>query len=227
MEIVPLLIFFPPPEESLSRTRGRRGRPGCPSPAPRPRPRGPRVKGDFKRGSPEPGVAICRSLSHVAGGVRNGVSRGSFSAGFSRPSSEKASEGVSREHRLCGAPARGPLPRSGLGPRPRPVGKAESLRGHVIHLSVCSREARAGEAASPPGSSPGSGPERAVLGVQGGWLSLLCRTPTSSVRPKHVTLAALGRGGGSEGVWPHPRARLLRNYCTPTVLPAVLWELRT
>lgn len=46
-------------------------------------------------------------------------------------------------------------------------------------------------------------------------------------RPKHVTLAALERGGGSEGVWPHPRARLLRNYCTPTVLPAVLWELRT
>lgn len=201
MEIVPLLIFFPPPEESLSRTRGRRGRPGCPSPAPRPRPRGPRVKGDFKRGSPEPGVAICRSLSHVAGGVRNGVSRGSFSAGFSRPSSEKASEGVSREHRLCGAPARGPLPRSGLGPRPRPVGKAESLRGHVIHLSVCSREAEGRGGGVTPGVI--SGVRTRARGSRGaGWVAF------SAVPHPHLVSQAQARDTGRTGEGRRVRGRL-------------------
>lgn len=55
----------------------------------------------------------CLSLSRD---VRNGVPRGFFRVDFSRPSSEKAFEGTSRKHSLRGAPARGPLPGSGLRP---------------------------------------------------------------------------------------------------------------
>lgn len=174
----------------------------------------------------------CLSLSRD---VRNGVPRGFFRVDFSRPSSEKAFEGASRKHGLRGAPARGPLPGSGLRPghvqwrRQRASGVTSSTcrfrrwegegqgrgvtTGVTIGVGTRAHASRGvGRAASTPAAVPGSSSRQHPL---------LCHVLDSSQSDPRTW------SGGSEGFRFYPCAQSLHDYSAPTMLRAVSRELRT